>query len=208
MLVLVAGSSLAVNWEDEHLPAIVNAWYPGEKGGTAVAEVLFGDYNPAGRTPLTYYRSLEDLPPFDDYDITKGRTYRYYEGDVLYPFGYGLSYTTFKYSDMEVKDAGDHLDVTFTLKNSGKRAGDEVAQVYVQLPEYEGVAPACELKGFSRVNLKAGESKKVTVPVDKELLRYWSDKEGKFVHPSGDYVFMVGANVKDIRAHKVANINL
>lgn len=206
VLVLVAGSSLAVNWEDEHLPAIVNAWYPGEKGGTAVAEVLFGDYNPAGRTPLTYYRSLDDLPPFDDYDITRGRTYKYYQGDVLYPFGYGLSYTTFRYGNIDVKDAGDHVDVTFTLRNSGRRAGDEVAQVYVQLPEYEGVAPVSELKGFSRVHLKAGESTKVTIPVDKEQLRYWSDREGRFIHPSGEYLIMVGANSKDIRAHKVTDI--
>lgn len=90
----------------KHLPVIVNAWYPGEQGGTAVAEVLFGDYNPAGRLPLTYYKFLEELPPFDDYDITKGRTYQYFKKDVLYPFGYGLSYTTFKYSNLEVTDAG------------------------------------------------------------------------------------------------------
>ena len=89
---------------DEHIPAIVNAWYPGESGGKAVAEVLFGDYNPGGRLPLTYYRSLDELPPFDDYDITKGRTYKYFKGDVLYPFGYGLSYTTFKYSNLQVAD--------------------------------------------------------------------------------------------------------
>ncbi|KAA5226520.1 beta-glucosidase, partial [Bacteroides finegoldii] len=138
ILVLVAGSSLAVNWENEHLPAIVNAWYPGEQGGTAVAEVLFGDYNPAGRLPLTYYKSLEQLPAFDDYDITKGRTYQYFKKDVLYPFGYGLSYTTFKYSNLKVDDAGKTVNVSFTLKNTGKRAGDEVAQVYVRLPEIAG----------------------------------------------------------------------
>lgn len=110
IVVLVAGSSLAVNWMDEHVPAIVNAWYPGEQGGTAVAEVLFGDYNPAGRLPLTYYKSLDELPPFDDYDITKGRTYKYFKGDVLYPFGYGLSYSSFTYSDLQVKDGagGSH----------------------------------------------------------------------------------------------------
>ena len=166
ILVLVAGSSLAVNWENEHLPAIVNAWYPGEQGGTAVAEVLFGDYNPAGRLPLTYYKSLEELPPFDDYDITKGRTYQYFKKDVLYPFGYGLSYTTFKYSNLEVTDAGKTVNVSFTLKNTGKRAGDEVVQVYVKLPEVAGGTQAIkQLKGFQRVALKAGESRKVEITV-------------------------------------------
>ena len=96
----------------KHLPVIVNAWYPGEQGGTAVAEVLFGDYNPAGRLPLTYYKFLEELPPFDDYDITKGRTYQYFKKDVLYPFGDGLSYTTFKYSNLEVTDAGKTVNVS------------------------------------------------------------------------------------------------
>ena len=142
----------------KHLPVIVNAWYPGEQGGTAVAEVLFGDYNPAGRLPLTYYKFLEELPPFDDYDITKGRTYQYFKKDVLYPFGYGLSYTTFKYSNLEVTDAGKTVNVSFTLKNTGKRAGDEVAQV--KLPEVAGGMQAIkQLKGFRRIALKAGESR-------------------------------------------------
>lgn len=99
VVVLVAGSSLAINWMDEHIPAIVNAWYPGEAGGTAVAEVLFGDYNPGGKLPLTYYRSLDELPAFDDYDIRKGRTYQFFEGNPLYAFGHGLSYTTFSYKN-------------------------------------------------------------------------------------------------------------
>ena len=200
ILVLVAGSSLAVNWENEHLPAIVNAWYPGEQGGTAVAEVLFGDYNPAGRLPLTYYKSLEELPPFDDYDITKGRTYQYFKKDVLYPFGYGLSYTTFKYSNLEVTDAGKTVNVSFTLKNTGKRAGDEVVQVYVKLPEVAGGTQAIkQLKGFQRVALKAGESRKVEITVDKEQLRYWDEKQTCFVVPQGSFTFMVGASSSDIR---------
>ena len=103
VLVLVAGSPLSIIWEDKTVPAIVNAWYPGQEGGTAVAEVLFGKYNPAGRVPVTYYYGTDDLPAFDDYDITK-RTYKYFDGDVLYPFGYGLSYTTFRYSNLQVAD--------------------------------------------------------------------------------------------------------
>ena len=207
ILVLVAGSSLAVNWENEHLPAIVNAWYPGEQGGTAVAEVLFGDYNPAGRLPLTYYKSLEQLPAFDDYDITKGRTYQYFKKDVLYPFGYGLSYTTFKYSNLKVDDAGKTVNVSFTLKNTGKRAGDEVAQVYVRLPEIAGSTQAIrQLKGFRRVALKAGESRKVEITLDKEQLRYWDEKQACFVVPQGSFTFMVGASSGDIRLENTTNL--
>ena len=198
VLVLVAGSSLSILWEDKNIPAIVNAWYPGEKGGTAVAEVLFGKYNPAGRLPLTYYNRVEDLPAFDDYDITK-RTYKYFEGDVLYPFGYGLSYTNFRYSNLKVEDKGETVDVSFTLKNTGKYDGDEVAQVYTRLPEYEGKAPIKELRGFKRVHLKKGESKVVTVPVRREDLRYWSDTQGKFIVPEGLPEVMVGTSSADIR---------
>ncbi len=198
VLVLVAGSSLSILWEDKNLPAIVNAWYPGEKGGTAVADVLFGKYNPAGRLPLTYYNRIEDLPPFDDYDITK-RTYKYFEGDVLYPFGYGLSYSTFRYSNLKVEDKGENVEVSFTLKNIGKYDGDEVAQVYTRLPEYEGKAPIKELRGFKRVHLKKGETKTVTIPVRREDLRYWSESQGKFIIPEGLPEVMVGASSADIR---------
>ena len=206
VVVLVAGSSLAVNWMDEHVPAIVNAWYPGESGGKAVAEVLFGDYNPGGRLPLTYYRSLDELPPFDDYDITKGRTYKYFKGDVLYPFGYGLSYTTFKYSNLQVADGEEEINVSFQLKNAGKYAGDEVAQVYVKLPERDEVMPVKELKGFERVASKSGEHKKMTLKLRKDLLRYWDEAKGKFVYPSGDYTIMVGASSADIRLQKVVSV--
>lgn len=206
IVVLVAGSSLAINWMDEHIPAIVNAWYPGESGGKAVAEVLFGDYNPGGRLPLTYYKSLDELPLFDDYDITKGRTYKYFKGDVLYPFGYGLSYTSFKYSNLQVEDGEDEINVSFQLKNTGKCAGDEVAQVYVKLPERNEVMPVKELKGFERVSLKGGESKKVTIKLRKDLLRYWDEEQSQFVHPSGDYMIMLGASSADIRLQKIVPV--
>ncbi|MBR1927915.1 MAG: glycoside hydrolase family 3 C-terminal domain-containing protein [Bacteroidales bacterium] len=198
ILVLVAGSPLSILWEDKNIPAIVNAWYPGEKGGTAVADVLFGKYNPAGRLPLTYYNRLEDLPAFDDYDITK-RTYKYFEGDVLYPFGYGLSYTTFRYSNLKVEPKGETVEVSFTLKNTGKYDGEEVAQVYTRLPDYEGKAPVKELRGFKRVYLKKGESKVVTVPVRREDLRHWSESQGKFIILEGLPEVMVGASSSDIR---------
>ena len=198
VLVLVAGSPLSILWEDKNIPAIVNAWYPGEQGGTAVAEVLFGKYNPAGRVPVTYYNSIEDLPPFDDYDITK-RTYKYFEGDVLYPFGYGLSYTSFRYSDLKVEDKGKTVEVTFTLRNVGKYDGDEVVQVYTRLPEYEGTAPIKELRGFKRVHLKKGQSKSVTVTLRREDLRYWSETQKRFIIPEGLPEIMVGASSSDIR---------
>lgn len=207
VVVLVAGSSLAVNWMNEHIPAIVNAWYPGEQGGTAVAEVLFGDYNPGGRLPLTYYKSLDELPAFDDYDITKGRTYKYFKDDVLYPFGYGLSYTTFKYSDLQVSDGEEEVTLSFRLKNTGKRTGDEVAQVYVKLPGRDEIMPIKELKGFERVSLKSGESRMVQIKLRKDLLRYWDEAEGKFVYPSGNYNMMVGASSADIRLQRDVSID-
>lgn len=206
VVVLVAGSSLAVNWLDENVPAIVNAWYPGESGGRAVAEVLFGDYNPAGRLPLTYYRSLDDLPPFDDYDITKGRTYKYFKGDVLYPFGYGLSYTKFDYSNLQVEDGEEDVTVSFRLKNSGKMDGEEVAQVYVKLPERDEVMPIKELKGFERASLKRGEKQTVNVKLRKDQLRYWDEKTHDFVHPSGEYTIMVGTSSADIRLQTVVSL--
>ena len=206
VVVLVAGSSLSINWMDEHIPAIINAWYPGESGGKAVAEVLFGDYNPGGRLPLTYYRSLDELPPFDDYDITKGRTYQYFKGNVLYPFGYGLSYTSFKYSDLQVTDGNQEVNVSFCLKNVGKYAGDEVVQIYVKLPERDKIMPIKELKGFERISLKRGESRKVTIRLKKDLLRYWDEEKECFVHPSGDYTIMIGASSADIRLQKVSSI--
>ena len=198
VLVLVAGSPLSIVWEDKLVPAIVNAWYPGQEGGTAVAEVLFGKYNPGGRLPLTYYYGTDDLPAFDDYDITK-RTYKYFTGDVLYPFGHGLSYTSFRYSNLQVQDKGATVEVTFDLKNIGRYDGDEVAQVYVRLPEYEGEAPLCELRGFRRVHLKKGETQTVTLSLRREDLRYWSESRRMFVIPEGLPEIWVGASSRDIR---------
>ena len=202
VVVLVAGSSLAINWMQEHIPAIVNAWYPGEQGGTAVAEVLFGDYNPAGRLPLTYYNSLDELPPFDDYDVTKGRTYQYFAGKPLYPFGYGLSYTSFAYKNLSLKNDGQTVDVSFELKNNGKRDGQEVAQVYVKFPEVGVTLPLKQLKGFQRTFVKKGQTQKLTISIPKEELRYWDEKTSGFVVPKGEYTFMVGASSEDLRLNQ------
>lgn len=199
VVVLVAGSSLAIDWINENIPAIVNAWYPGEQGGTAVAEVLFGDYNPAGRLPLTYYNSINELPSFDDYDITKGRTYQYFTGKPLYPFGYGLSYTSFAYKNIRIVDSGDRLNLNFTVKNTGKRDGYEVAQLYVKFPELDIVTPLKQLKGFKKVFIGKGKDQQIGIDIEKDELRIWDEKQNKFVTPKGNYTFMIGASSEDIR---------
>ncbi|HSO88871.1 MAG TPA: glycoside hydrolase family 3 C-terminal domain-containing protein, partial [Draconibacterium sp.] len=155
------GSAVAVNWENENLDAIISAGYPGQEGGNAVADVLFGDYNPAGRLPVTYYKSVDQLPAFGNYDM-EGRTYKYFKGEPLYPFGYGLSYTTFKYSGLKVaKKAkiGESVIVSVQVTNTGKRAGEEVVQLYLKDEKASTPRPKVQLEGFKRIHLNAGESK-------------------------------------------------
>jgi len=159
VLVLLNGSAVAVNWAREHVPAIVELWYPGQAGGAALADVLFGDYNPGGRLPVTFYRSENQLPAFDNYSM-KNRTYRFFEGEPLYPFGYGLSYTTFTYRDLQVPAearAGSEVNVSAAVTNTGQRAGDEVVQLYIK---HAGIVR--ELKGFQRVTLDPGQSRTLT----------------------------------------------
>ncbi|MGA2137029.1 MAG: glycoside hydrolase family 3 C-terminal domain-containing protein [Bryobacteraceae bacterium] len=182
VLVLLNGSAVAVNWAKEHVPAIVELWYPGQAGGAALADVLFGDYNPAGRLPVTFYKSEDQLPPFDDYNM-KGRTYRYFEGEPLYPFGFGLSYTTFSYSNLQVPAearAGSPLKISVDVRNSGKRAGEEVVQLYIKHP---GVVR--ELQGFTRISLTPGQHKTVEFPLTRT--------------DAGDIQIQVGGLVKSSR---------
>jgi len=164
VLVLLNGSAVAVNWAAEHVPAIVEAWYPGQAAGTAIADVLFGDYNPAGRLPVTFYRSVDQLPPFTDYDMA-GKTYRYFEGEPLFPFGYGLSYTTFRYTDLELPArirSGEAVEVSVRVENAGDTAGEEVVQLYVTDLEASVPVPIRALQGFKRVHLEPGEAKTVS----------------------------------------------
>jgi beta-glucosidase len=172
VLVLTNGSALAVNWANDHVPAILEAWYPGEAGGTAVAEALAGDFSPAGRLPLTFYKSVDQLPPFEDYSMAN-RTYRYFSGDPLYPFGYGLSYTTFQYTNPQVSSesvpADGDVRISANVTNRGAVDGDEVVQLYLT---HEGVAGTAlkQLRGFQRIHLARGQSKVVTFSLrDRDL---------------------------------------
>ncbi len=172
VLVLMNGSALAVNWADQHVPAILEAWYPGEEGGTAVAEALAGDFSPSGRLPLTFYKSVDQIPAFEDYNM-KGRTYRYFTAEPLYPFGYGLSYTNFEYSNLSFDKsslgAKDDLTASVDVKNTGSLAGDEVVQIYLTHPGVKG-APVRALAGFRRVHLEPGETQKVQITIPNRNL--------------------------------------
>jgi beta-glucosidase len=191
VLVLMNGSALSVNWADKHVPAIIEAWYPGGEGGHAVAGLIAGDYSPAGRLPVTFYQSADQLPPFGDYRMD-GRTYRYFKGQVLYPFGYGLSYTRFHYqapalSAASIK-AGEATSVTVALTNTGRRDGDEVVQLYVAKP---GDSANPSLAGFSRVHLKAGATQSVSLPLDARALSQVDAQGVRKVVP-GAYTLYVG----------------
>lgn len=202
VVVLEAGNSMSIDWINKNISSIVNAWYPGEQGGNAVADVLFGDYNPAGRLPITYYNSIADLPAMNDYDISKGRTYQYFRGKPLYAFGYGLSFTRFFYSNLSLRDNGTTIKARFLIKNVGDMRGDEVTQVYVKFPASNISFPLKELKGFKRLTLGSGKQTMVEVDISKTQLRYWDEVSNKFIHPSGEYEFMVGASSDDIRLKK------
>ena len=192
IVVLQNGSALAVDWAQQHANAILEAWYPGEEGGTAIAETLAGDNNPAGRLPLTFYASDSQLPPFADYSM-KGRTYRYFTGKPLYPFGYGLSYTTFEYSDVKTQhqvEAGQPVQIEAEVKNTGSGAGDEVVEVYLTQPRgYQ--TPIQELAGFTRVHLDAGATTHVGLILDPRAIAQVDEKGNRVILP-GEYTVSVG----------------
>jgi beta-glucosidase len=203
VLVLLNGSALAVNWAQEHVGAIVEAWYPGEEGGQAVADVLFGDYNPAGRLPVTFYKSVAQLPPFENYQMD-GRTYRYFKGDPLYPFGYGLSYTRFKYDNLKLSatkvKAGEGLTVSAEVQNTGDREGDEVVEVYVTHVAASVPVPIRSLAGVSRVTLKPGERQTVSFTLTPEQLSI-IDNGGRRVVEPGEFLINVGGKQPGFRGH-------
>ncbi len=202
VLVLINGSAVAVNWAEAHVPAILEAWYPGQAGGTAIAEALFGLTNPGGRLPVTFYRSISDLPPIDDYDIQK-RTYRYFTGQPLYAFGFGLSYTTFTYRDLHITPMavkpGEGVTVQVEVENTGPRSGDEVVQLYVQDVEASLPVPQLQLQGFTRLRLAPGEKQTVRFTLTAEQLSY-ADETGTWVLEPGDFKVWVGGQQPDLHS--------
>jgi beta-glucosidase len=193
-LLLLNGSALAIHWAKAQAPAIVEAWYPGEEGGTAIADVLFGDYNPGGRLPITFYKSVEDLPPFAAYSMN-GRTYRYFQGEPLFAFGYGLSYTTFAYSNLQlgtkVLTPDEELTVSVDVRNTGRRAGDEVAQFYVSDVAASLLVPLWQLAGFKRIHLAPGETKTIAFRVTPHQLSLVNERGRRVIEP-GRFEIAVG----------------
>lgn len=208
VFVMMTGSAIAIPWEDENIPAIINAWYGGQSAGTAIADVLFGDYNPAGRLPVTFYKGDNDLPGFSEYSMD-GRTYRYFKGEALYPFGYGLSYTTFNYSALTApKTIGKNkkITVSVTVKNTGTRAGEEVVQLYISHQYIKGKTPVRALKGFKRIALKAGESKLISFTLTPEELSLVSEGDGKLFQPSGKLMISVGSGQPGVKNKTTGNV--
>ena len=201
IVVLMNGSALAVNWANDHANAILDAWYSGEEGGTAIAQTLAGENNPAGRLPVTFYKGTEQLPDFEDYAM-KDRTYRYFTKEPLYPFGHGLSYSSFEYSGLKLSNpelqAGNPLEVEVDVKNTSKRVGDEVVQLYISFPRLAG-APLRALRGFTRVHLGAGEQQHVKLSLAPRDLSY-VDEAGDRLVGAGDYVITVGGGQPGTRA--------
>ena len=201
VLVLLSGSALAVNWADQNIPAIIQGWYPGAQGGRAIADVLFGEKNPEGRLPVTFYKSTDDLPEFTDYSM-KGRTYRYMQQEALYPFGYGLSYTDFEYSDVNAtaENVGaDGVTVTATVKNVGRMAGGETVQVYVKVCK-DGT-PNAQLKGIKKIFLQPGESAQATIRLSREALGTYD--ENGVLQVGGEVKIYVGGQAPDSRSARL-----
>jgi len=210
ILVLLSGSALAVGWADEHIPAIIQAWYPGAEGGKAVASLIFGDFSPSGRLPVTFYRTTEELPDFRDYSM-ENRTYRYMKNEALYPFGYGLSYTKFEYSNITLEkdkiSAGESIECKATVKNIGNWASDEVVQLYIKDVEASVKVPRWQLRGIRKIHLNPGEEKEVTftiTPKDMSLI----NEEGKRMLEPGMFEVYVGGSQPDNRSIQLTGIEV
>ena len=205
ILVISSNCPVAVNWEQEHLPAIVGGMFLGEQQGHALADVLFGDYNPGGKVSTTWYRRVGDLPDFHDYNIRNGRTYMYFQGDPLYPFGYGLSYTTFAYKNLQLSgktlSPGGKITISVDVTNSGNREGDEIVQAYIHVDAGTVIRPIKQLVGFERIHLRPGETRTVSFDLwyGDQALQYWNEGRHEFVVDPGTVNVMVGASSADIR---------
>jgi beta-glucosidase len=194
VLILTSGSALSVNYAKEHIPAIIQAWYPGEEGGAATADIIFGDYNPSGKLPITFYKSVNQLPPFEDYNM-EGRTYRYFKDVPLYPFGHGLSYTKFKYSNLKISPQkvkiGDKIEVSVEVENIGDCLGEEIVQLYLHNSSSNLNLPLRELQGFDKITLKSAQKTKVSFILSPKNLSHIND-EGRRLVESGTFLIFVG----------------
>jgi beta-glucosidase len=213
VFVLLAGSAVSFNGLEQELEGLLVAWYPGQRGGDAVADVLFGEYNPAGRLPVTFYSSTDELADFEDYNMRagKGFTYRYYNGEALYPFGHGMSYTKFKYSDMTIDKTNivksDEILVSVKVKNSGVLDGEEVVQLYIKDVESTTWMPLKQLREFKRISLKKGEQKTVEFKLKAiEDLRHYDATRQSYVVEPGDFEIQIGSSSKDIRLKKIIQV--
>ncbi len=209
----MAGSAVSFNGLEKELDAMLMAWYPGQRGGDAVADVLFGNYNPAGRLPVTFYKSTDELADFKDYNMRagKGFTYRYYNGEALFPFGHGLSYTKFGYSDLKIDKttacAEDEIMVSVKVKNEGDKDGDEVVQLYVKDLKSETWMANKQLREFERISLKKGEVKTIEFKLNvAEDFRYYNSKNQRYMVESGQFEIQVGASSKDIRMKGIVTV--
>jgi len=212
ILVTVKAYQIKLNWEDEHLPAIVETWYAGQEQGQAIADVLFGDYNPGGKLPVTYYKSEDDLPHIGDYDITKGRTYWFLENEALYPFGFGISYTTFKYTNLIadkntfLTDKNDGITFSVKIENTGELKGDEVVQLYIRDIESSVIQPIKKLRSFKRIDLEKGETKTVSFILNKADFSFWDEKNQSWTIEPGKFEIQIGSSSQDIKLKKLIEV--
>ncbi len=211
IVVLISSFPYAINWADQHVPAILHITHGSQELGSALADVIFGDVNPAGRLVQTWPKSLDQLPPMMDYNIRNGRTYMYFKGEPLYPFGYGLSYSAFKYSNLKTGTANlstkGEMNITIDVTNTGSREGDEVVQLYIKHLGSKVLRPGKELKGFGRITLKPNETRTITLPLKAETLAYWDTGSKKFVVEKDKVELMIGSSSADIRAQQTINVN-
>ncbi len=211
IVVLISSFPYAINWTQKNVPAILHLTHNSQEEGNALADVIFGDYNPAGRLVQTWPKELGQLPPMMDYNIRNGRTYMYFKGEPLYPFGYGLSYTTFVYSNIRTSSnairPNGKLIVSFDLTNRGKRSGEEVVQLYVKHLDSKVARPIKELKGFKRIAVKAGETQHVTIELNADQLAYWNVDEHRFVVEPGKIEIMIGASSADVKLKRVVEVS-
>jgi beta-glucosidase len=210
VVVLISSFPYAINWTHANVPAILHITHAAQEQGTAIAEVLFGDYNPGGHLVQTWPKSLDQVPPILDYDIRHGRTYMYFNGEPLYAFGYGLSYTTFQYSNLRLSSArlakNGSLTAMVDVKNTGRRAGDEVVQLYVRYPQSKVARPTRELKGFQRINLKPDEKKTVQISLRAASLAWWNEKEHRFEIEAEPVRILIGSSSADIKLEKTVSV--